>query len=1206
MALFRQLRRPQRWLFVAVLSVLTASTATAFARQEQSPPRSPERESQGDVRPATDKTVVGFVRTPSGTAVPGATVRISNGTNKAWVTWTDESGKFEFPPLPAGPYRVEASQLGFAKTDREVQLPTAGNALALVLRVATLAELTAPAGPNPSSRSNTENSKREGRGEGMADNAPNGRRGNGQGNLGQDGRGGFGGREQVPVGVANAIRQGMAGGGGGGFAQTDLTGQIDAGGQEEAVGQPNAAQPGAAELAPGNGVTSSSDSFLLQGTVGQGLAENELVQFGPGGRGGGPGGVDDLAPQAPGGMSGGPGGPGGPSVPGGGGRVLVGRGGGRFAGGGPGPGRFRVVLRGPGGGRLGRQSVNRIRFSLYNRYSNSAFDAKPYSITGNEFPKISNYDERIGGVLGGPLKIPHIYDGSDRTFIFVNFQHETQQSPVNTFSTVPTQAEREGDFCGLGITLYDPLSNFSGPRTPLGNGCQIPAINSAAQGLLSYIPMPNIPGQTIQNFLLQTTAPVNTDRVGVHILHTINSKFNVNAGYNLNSNRANTFGNFPDIRGQQSTRSQSLDLGLSHNWTSRLVENLQLNWSRNRVQTLSDNSYTNNIAGNIGIGGISTDPINYGLPGIQFTSFSGFNDPVPSRVRDQTLRFSDGWTWVRANHTFTFGGEIRRIELNSDSDPNPRGQFRFTGVMTTQLNANGQPAAPLTPATEPYYELADFLLGLPYNTSAQFGSPNAYFRSWGFIAYAQDDWRVNKRFTFQYGVRYQVQTPPVELHNHIVNLDLNATATAVAVVTPNEIGPFNGAYPRALIHGNAGNWAPRIGFAWEPNIRPKTVVRAGYSIFYNESIYDSLAQKYLAYQPPFDVSQNWLTSAAQLLTLQQGFPGQAQSNSEILNTAGVSPFYQIGYAQTWMLGTETSFTQDWILDLTYTGTKGTDLDLLRAPNRAPLGTSQLDTQAALQIPYATSFYYDQSGANSIYNALQVRVVHRFTHGLMLQGMYTYSKSLDNASSIGGSTPVVVQQDGNYAAERGLSSFDMRHQFRLFSMYELPLGERSRWANHGWKKHAFGNWRLLNIITWHTGTPLTALLGGNASNNSGTGSNFSERTDQIAAPDLGICGGPALGFFNTAAFAAPLPGEYGDEHRGAIEGPCQFNWSLSLAKSFRFGPEQRHTLNASWEIQNLANTANFSGVGTALGSTTFGRVTSVGSMRTMDFMIRFNY
>ena len=146
---------------------------------------------------------------------------------------------------------------------------------------------------------------------------------------------------------------------------------------------------------------------------------------------------------------------------------------------------------------------------------------------------------------------------------------------------------------------------------------------------------------------------------------------------------------------------------------------------------------------------------------------------------------------------------------------------------------------------------------------------------------------------------------------------------------------------------------------------------------------------------------------------------------------------------------------------------------------------------------------------------------------------------------------------------------------------------------------------MNNVTWHTGTPSPCYLGGSASNNSGTGSNFSERANHIANPNFGICGGSPLGFFNTAAFVTPPAGEYGDEHRGSIEGPCQFSWNLSIAKSVRFGAEQRHTFNASWEIQNLTNTPTFSGVGTTLGSTTFGRITSAGSMRTMDIMIRFN-
>jgi trimeric autotransporter adhesin len=1124
--------------------------------------------------------VAGIVRTPEGTPIPAATVRLVNTeTNKAWLSWTDESGKFEFPQVPAGPYRVEATQLGFANASLVVDVPVVPpGPVPIVLRVATVAELAAkPEATRPPRNPRTS-------GNGANPNASGSRGGGGNG---------AGGRGQAPPGVTNAIRAGLAGGG---FEQTDLTNE-GAGSEPGATNA--AANEGtqvATELPSGAASSATSDSFLLQGTVGQGLAGN-----GPGGFGGPnglvPGNPAGEGGQGPGGGRGGPGGGG----PGGGGP------GGAGGFGGPGGGGFGGAPGGGGGGgmfggrgRLSRQAVNRIRFSFYNRYENSVWDAKPYSITGNPVPKPSHYDERFGFNLGGPLRIPHIYNGSDKTFFFINYQHETQSSALDTYSTVPTAAERTGDFCGLGITLYDPTSNFSGPRTPLGNGCQVPVINTAATGLLAFYPMPNLPG-TVQNYVLQTTVPVNSDTLNLHVLHTINSKFSLNGGYNLSSTRQNTFGNFLNTAGTSSTLNQSVTLGLSHNWTSHLVETSQLNWSRSRTQILSDNSYVNNVAGDLGITGVSTAPITYGIPAINFTSFSALNDPVPSLVRNQTLRLSDNWKWIHARHTITMGGEVRRIQLNAESSPVPRGSFNFTGVMTSQLTATGQPV-PATPQTEPYYELADFLIGLPYSTTVQFG-PNIYLRSWNFIGYAQDDWRMNKQFTLLYGLRYEAVTPPVDKYDQIANLDMNSSATQVAVVTPGTAGPFSGAYPRALVHGDYGNWAPRIGFAWlPPFIKPKTVIRGGYSIFYNGAIYNSLAQKYLSYEPPFATSQNLITSASQVLTLQDGFP----SVSTISNRGGVNAFYKDGYAQIWTLGTETSFTQNWILDLTYTGTKGTNLDLLRAPNRAPLGTSPLNTQDDLQIPDANSFYYDQSGANSIYNALQVRLVHRFTRGISFQAFYTFSKSLDNASTIGGTSPVVVQQDGNYAAEWGLSSFDIRDQLRFLTLYELPFGEHHRLATHGWAEHVLSNWRLQNIITWQTGTPVTAYLGGTAANNNGTGANFSLRPDQVEQPNLGICGGSPLDFFNTAAFATPASGDYGNERRGAIEGPCKFNWNMSLAKSFRFGPRERHHLDIRWEIQNLTNTPAFSGLSATTGSSSFGRVTSAGSMRTMDVMARFNF
>ncbi|MGH9733866.1 MAG: TonB-dependent receptor, partial [Candidatus Acidiferrales bacterium] len=930
-------------LFAAVLSALPAwggQTANASGTDgvgQATNAASEAQTAQARPTPLVNNTT-GQVRTAIGEPVPGATVRITNTeTHKVWLSWTDENGNFAFPRLPQGYYRVEVTQLGFNPSSIDVKLPVMPpGPIPIRLGVQTLAELNGvpESAANGSSRNANSSgadsaSGRQQTTRGSTNPAQANQRRSGEGSQ----TGGFRRGAQMPAGLRNAMQAGLATNP---FQQTDLTGAGATGQENENPNGAAGSNEPTASLSNQNASSASANSFLLQGTVGQ---ETSMTGFGgaggfgPGGFGGGPGG---LAPDAPSGSAGNPfGGGGGSRGAGGasgrggmrgGGRGFAFRGGGR---GGPPGGLFA------GRARLMRQAINRIRFGFYDQYSNSALSARPYSITGENFPKVANYNERFGGNMGGPLKIPHIYDGSDRTYFFLNYQHQLVKNAVNSFSLVPTSDERSGNFCnvGNGFTLYDPSSNFSGARTVLNDGCHIPAgsIDTASNGLLQYVPLPNIPaisgprGQTY-NYLLQATTPQNTDSVNFHILHTINSKLNLNGGYNLSSSRQNTLGNFASIAGHQSTLSQSVNIGLNHTWTPDMIEATSLNWSRSRAEILSDNSYLNNIAGDLGIVGASTDPINYGIPEIQFSSLGSLNDPVPSLVRDQTLRFMEGWTYTHGDHTIQFGAEIRRIQLNTDSDPDPRGRFMFTGQMTSQLDATGRPIE--TAATEPYYEFADFLLGLPYNTQIRTGDANTYFRNWEFVGYAQDDWRVNKKFTLLFGLRYSAVTPPTELFNHISNLDLNSAATQVVVVTPGAEGLFGGTYPQALIHGDYTNFAPRFGFAWAPGIRPRTIVRGGYSIFYNDSIYDTLAQDYLAYQPPFAVSQNLYTTPAQVLTLQNGFPTAGATNfctpmlttnCTVPNTSGVNPFYKDGYAQIWMLSAETYLSQDWILNLTYTG-----------------------------------------------------------------------------------------------------------------------------------------------------------------------------------------------------------------------------------------------------------------------------------------------
>jgi trimeric autotransporter adhesin len=1213
---------PVRSLVILFLAFSIATAAQQEPQQAQpqqeplasQPPPSPASSPPAQALPeATDQTpegatlsAEGAVRTADGSPVPGAAIRLVNtDTKKAWVTWTDVSGKFEFPAVPPGSYTAMATQLGFQPTSSaEAHLSIgASKPIELVLRVSTLAELS-----ESSPGRGRFGGRQFGQAQGGSEAPPNG--------SGSSGPGGGRGRGQLPPGVLNAFQQGMASGG---FQQTDVTGEAGAASEEALV-------PGGAGLQPSvNLGGSSSDAFLLQGTVGQGLSLNSggPFQIGQGGfdQGPGPGGINipgvaGLLGQGPGG------GPLGGGGFGGGNGAPFGRGGGGGAGGG-----------GGGGGRLFRQNVNRVRFSFYDRYSNSAFNARPYAVNGVAAPKVGTYDERVGANMGGPLKIPHIYDGSDHTYFFVNYQHETLQNPISTYSIVPTAAERAGCYIPNSSSsppIFEPFTTTPFPFNTNPTGCpggqQIP-VSATAQGLLAYIPLPNQPGTVSgQNYLLSTTTSQNTNILNANALHTINAKWNVNAAYNFNSQNLNTLGNFTDIAGTQSTRSQSVTLGVSHNWSPHVVETEQLVWTRNRIQILSNNSNTTNITAQLGINGASDLPVDYGIPQISFTNFSGLSDPIPSLVRNQTLRVSDSLSWTHGKHTTRFGAELRRLQYNTQTNPIPRGSFIFTGLATG-------------------IDFADFLLGYPQTTSVQFGNPNTYLRSWGFAGYAQDDWRITKTFTVLYGLRYDLLTPPIELYNNIVNLDVNpnianeispCTTECVVRVEPGEIGPFSGSIPRALIHGKYNNFEPRIGIAWQPTfIKPKTVIRAGYSIFYNLSIYTTLAKE-LIYQPPVDTTQTLVSSATAPLSFQDGLLPQ-NSTIAILNTASVSPYYRPGYAQIWSLGTETSFSQNWILDLTYTGTRGTDLDILRAPNRAPLGTPQTDIQANRIDPEATGFTLDQSGANSNFNALQVRVVHRFTHGFLVQGIYTWGKSLDDASSIGGSTATVEQQDGlQYLhKEYGLSTFDIRSQFRAVSMWELPFGERHRLVNHGWAARVLSDWRLQNIFTWQTGTPFTVLLGGAASDN-GTGVNFSLRPNINGDPNLGICGGTRTVFFNTGVFSLPVNANdnlaYGDEPRGAVEGPCMFSWNSSIAKTIRFGPERRRTANFSWQIQNLTNTPNFTGIGTTLpcfgsvgsgsGGTAsgltcsnepgvnqvhsfFGRVTTAGAMRSMFLMVRVN-
>jgi hypothetical protein len=852
--------------------------------------------------------------------------------------------------------------------------------------------------------------------------------------------------------------------------------------------------------------------------------------------------------------------------------------------------------------------VNRLRGNITESYTNSVLDAHPYPLNVAESPRIPSYSEQWGATIGGPLVIPKIYNGGNKTSFFVNYSMTRGKSPFDSFSTVPTPAERTGDFsqaqtaAGTVPNIYDPFSCSGTPfcdnptqfsYNGIPNVIPPTSMDKAALGLLNYIPPPNLPG-SIQNFHLQESLPTANDRIMGRIGQQISAKDSLNAVYYFNSARSQSVSAFPALTSTTSVRGQNMSLTEIHTLGPRTVNTLTLNFNRQRSSVLDPFAYKQDIAGDLGIQGIATDPLDWGLPALQFTNFGALSLAIPSLTRNQTFRFMDIFLRNLGKHNIRMGGEVRRVEQNALRQPNARGTFAFSGYTTSDFTSNGLPVA------NTGFDLADFLLGLPQTTSVQFGEPSNYFRSWVYDGFIQDDWRATAHLTILYGLRYEYFAPFTEKYGHLSDLTFGPGFSSPAVVT----GQNPGNLPNSLMRGDDHNFAPRIGLAYRPWSKHSLVLRTGYGLFYDGSIYSRIYTN-MASQPPFAQASTLVTTPKEVLTLENGFP---QLGPNILsNNYALDPNFRTPYAQTWNFSIEDEFVRNVILSIGYIGTKGTKLDLLLAPNQSPPGAPiTTGSQTALQNTLA--FTYETSGAASIYQGLQVGLRRQFHGGFSMSGQYVFSKSIDDAASVGGAGRTVAQNYLDLHAERGLSSFDVRNKLLINHTYQLPFGEQRRWLNKGGTMgRAFGNWQFSGITTIQSGTPYTAQILGNLSNRAGTAAISNLRADATGLPvELPRSERTTLDFFNTAAFSLPAAGEYGDAGRDTIPGPGTVNFNMSLDKLVTFSRERGIRGDFRITSNNIFNTPKFGGLSTVVNGEGFGRVTSVGAMRSVIFSFRLRF
>jgi hypothetical protein len=1101
--------------------------------------------------------------------LPGVSVVATLGVRAAGATSTDVDGTYVMA-VPVGDLTVHVELPAFAAIDRAVRVSDSACDVALDLALALASRVPGarPSGavadtsaqtPAPSTETTAAAPTAGRRGGAAATQGPQaGARGNQAGARGT----------AAPRFQALAVQQ--------------ASGGAEDGANDTAVGIA-ADDPAARLLPPGFSTDAPLESVAVSGTmveIDRGLLNDRLQALGRG--------EFDLADgvdrQAPGDAA-----------------AAVGiQGGGRGAGGGFGG-------RGGLGGRIG--GANRVQVSANYGLGSSAFDSAPYALRADTESKRDYLQQTFSTTIGGPLKIPHLYDGTRRTTFNFSYSGNRNGDLFDQYATVPDDAYRTGNFAGSGSVIVDPLTGqpFSGNQIPASR------IDPAAASLLGFLPEASLPGDT-RNARSLLTQHSTTDAVTLRLTHSFtqppagrggrgaggrggfggggrggrgNFQAPLNVTHNATVNYRRNDGDrpnvFPLLSGRTNGSTMSVPITLNVR-KGRAMHAFSFTFNRTASETLNAFAFQQDIAAQAGINGVATDPFDWGVPNLTFGGFTSIRDTAPSRRNDRSLQVGYTFSRILGTHNIRLGGTYNRQADDTQSDANPRGSYTFTGLYTSGGVGNATTAQ----------AFADFLLGLPQQATRQYsvdvdqvGTPVG-IRGDQFGVYVQDDWRLRGRWTVNYGLRYDVVTPYRETNGHMVNLDAAPDFSAVARVESGGVGPFSGQFPAALVNTDWNNLAPRAGVAWRATNR--SVVRFGYGLSYNSGSYAAIARQ-LYQQPDFFSTATTIGTIERPLTLESAFAAIAPST--ITNNYGIDKNYQLGLIHQWNVDYSHDLFRSWNGGVTYIGTLGSHLDMLRAPNRGPDG---------LRIAGVQSFTWQSSEGASRMRGLSFRVQKRQTHGVSGSASYTWSRSRDDTTATGGGA-TVAQDDRNLGAEWALSNFDRRHQFNGTLDVELPWGRNRKWLSEGgWLASLVGDWSMAANLTWQSGTPLTVRCSTCASDVArGTGGTL--RADYLGGPIL-LADPTADRFFNTDAFAIPAAGTFGSSLRNIVTGPGSHQVNARFTRDVALGRNRSVSVNVN--ATNLLNTVNFAAIDTNVNSPTFGEVLSVRGMRTVRLNLRFRF
>jgi hypothetical protein len=839
-----------------------------------------------------------------------------------------------------------------------------------------------------------------------------------------------------------------------------------------------------------------------------------------------------------------------------------------------------------------KSGTNEFHGDLYEFLRNDILDANDFFNSGNAKPELRQH--QFGGVLGGPIK-------RDKAFFFTDYQGTRLRKGRSDVVTVPTPAQRSGNFNGTTI-VYDPdtsMSNGAGnfTRTPFP-GDIIPAnrISPVAQKVIALYPLPRIPNSAVNNFVGHSVLDSNTDQFDVRGDYQISAKDNVfgrvSAAFNDNINpgsletvasgslRYPTNGSLP---------TRGVALGYTHVFSPTLVNELRGGFAR--LAWFGDVQDTKNHGAEVlGIPGVPNTNQTFGLPAFNITGleFLGDQTLLPVKRGQNVFHYLDNLSWTHGRHTFKMGGDYRRTQFNINQPGGPRGSFTFDGVFTR---------LPVTP-TGTGSGVADLLLG--YADSATLSnSVTIGVRIHAWSGFFQDDWKVNSKLTLNVGLRYENITPPWEVRNRQLTFDYRTNQVVFA-----KDGSWR---DKAFTDRKNDCFAPRIGFAY--SLTPKTVIRGGYGIFW---AFEDNGTFNPAFNYPFRFSAVYPSdqiTTASAIRLDTGFPPTALTQFVPANQAlgtrdgNLRP----AYIQQWNYTMQRDISSI-VLSVSYVGNKGTHLARLVQRNQPVPGPGNINSRRP--VPGYGNINAVESSGNSIYHALLVSAEKRFTSGFSFLLSYSYSKAIEDSGSPAlDSTPAgsdQPQDPRNLRLDRGLSPHDVRNRFVYSYVYELPFGRHKRMLSNAPRAVdlLLGGWQLNGVTTLQSGRHFTFGASFDVSN---TGTS-NARADELRNPDLPKSQRTLQRFFDTSAIALPAPYTYGNAGRNTGDGPGQVNFDTSFFKNIVLSESKRsfrpQTLQFRSEFFNIFNTPQFDIPNRLAGTPQFGTITGVvNSQRQIQFSLK---